>query len=105
MKKRVSIVDARRELGRLAQEVHRTGQPVVLTRRGQAVARIVPEPAASTPRARAAPDAFAGLRGSLRLNCSFGELQEALRGLRDEFARNLERRAAPLAARRRRTNA
>ena len=48
MKKSVSIVETRRNLGRLAEEVRRTGQSVVLTRRGRAVARIAPEPVAET---------------------------------------------------------
>ena len=92
MRRTVSIVDARRQLGRLAEEVRRTGRPVVLTRRGRPVARIVPEP---RPSASVARDAFAALRGTVRLDCSFDELQRAVRGLRSEFARSLERRAIP----------
>ena len=34
MKKSVSIVEARQELGRLAEEVRRTGKSVARTRRG-----------------------------------------------------------------------
>jgi len=104
MKKRVSIVDARRELGRLAEEVRRTGQPVILTRRGRALARIAPEPGVEP--ARANPhDTFAELRGTVRLNCGLDELQSAIRELRADFAHNLDRRAAALAARRTRTRA
>jgi len=53
MSKTVSIVAARRELGRLADEVRRTGQPVILTRRGHAIARIAPEPAIAAGRSSA----------------------------------------------------
>jgi len=98
MKKSISIVAARRELGRLAGEVNRTGQPVILTRRGQAVARIVPEPA-TEPRRRGPRDPFAQLRGTVRLNCDLDELQLAVRRLRAEFTSNLDRRAATLARR------
>ncbi|MBI3768722.1 MAG: type II toxin-antitoxin system Phd/YefM family antitoxin [Deltaproteobacteria bacterium] len=95
MNKTVSIVAARRELGRLAEEVRRTGQPVILTRRGQAVARIAPEPAIAAGRSRAR-DAFAELRGTVRLNCTLDELQSAVRDLRTEFGANLDRRAVAL---------
>jgi prevent-host-death family protein len=93
MKKSVSIVEARRDLGRLAEEVRRTGQPVVLTRRGRAVARIAPEPVAKAAAGPPRRDGFAALRGTLRLNCTFGELAQAVRALREEFTSNLERRA------------
>jgi prevent-host-death family protein len=93
MKKSVSIVEARRDLGRLAEEVRRTGQPVVLTRRGRAVARIAPEPVAEAATAPQRRDGFAALRGTLRMNCSFDALVQAVRELRDEFTQNLERRA------------
>ena len=43
MKKSVSIVEARQELGRLAEEVRRTGKSVALTRRGRVIARIAPD--------------------------------------------------------------
>jgi prevent-host-death family protein len=99
MTKSVSIVAARRELGRLAGEVNRTGQPVILTRRGQAVARIVPEPA-TEPRRRELNDPFAQLRGTVRLNCDLDELQLAVRRLRADFTTNLDRRAATLTRRR-----
>ncbi len=99
MKKSVSIVAARRELGRLAREVSQTGQPVILTRRGQAIAQIVPEPA-TAPRRRGPRDPFAPLRGTVRLNCNFDELQVAVQQLRAEFTSNLDRRAATLTRRR-----
>jgi prevent-host-death family protein len=89
MKRVVSIVEARRRLGRLAEEVRRTGRPIALTRRGRVVAQIGPEPAAQSP-----ADAFATLRDSVRMNCTFRELQRAVRELRGEFARHLERRSA-----------
>jgi len=47
MAKSISIVDARRDLGRIADEVRRTGQAVVLTRRGRPVARLAPHPPSS----------------------------------------------------------
>jgi prevent-host-death family protein len=100
MKKSVSIVEARRDLGRLADEVRRTGQPVVLTRRGRAVARIAPEPAATSAAPQRRRDAFAALRGTLRMNCSFDALVQAVEELRSEFAENLERRAGRGAPRR-----
>jgi prevent-host-death family protein len=93
MKKTVSIVAARRELGRLAEEVNRTGQPVVLTRRGRAVARIAPEPGTELRPLRQR-DAFAELRGTVRLNCTIDELQTAVRRLRAEFTDALARRRA-----------
>jgi prevent-host-death family protein len=92
MKRAVSIVEARRRLGRLAEEVRRTGRPIALTRRGRVVAQIGPEPAAR-PASRRAADALATLRGSVRMNCSFRELERAVRELRGEFARSLERRS------------
>jgi prevent-host-death family protein len=104
MKKSVSIVAARRELGRLVEEVSRTGQPVVLTRRGQAVARIAPEPGVA-PGRRKPPDAFAELRGTVRLNCDLDEIQSAVRQLRAEFTANLKDRSARLTGRKARTRA
>ncbi|TMA79168.1 MAG: type II toxin-antitoxin system Phd/YefM family antitoxin [Deltaproteobacteria bacterium] len=95
MSKTVSIVAARRELGRLADEVRRTGQPVILTRRGHAIARIAPEPAIAAGRS-SANDPFAELRGTVRLNGTLDELQHAIRDLRSEFGASLDRRAAAL---------
>ena len=78
MKRAVSIVEARRQLGRLAEEVRRTGKPIALTRRGRIVAQIGPEPSARAA-AQGSVDAFAALRGSLRMNTGFGGLQKAVR--------------------------
>lgn len=64
--KRVSIERARRELGRLADEVNQTGQDVVLTRRGKTIARIVPG-LPGTPTVRPTHD-LDSLVGSVRLN-------------------------------------
>jgi len=52
MVKSISIVDARRDLGRIADEVRRTGQAVVLTRRGRPVARLAPHLPSSAKPAR-----------------------------------------------------
>lgn len=104
MAKSVSIVAARQELGRLADEVQRTRQPVVLTRRGQPVARIVAEPSIESGR-RNKHDAFAELRGTVRLNGDLDELQLAIRELRTEFASNLDRRARVLIPPRKRSRA
>jgi prevent-host-death family protein len=93
MEKHVSIVDARRELGRLAAEVQRTGRPIVLTRRGRPVARIGPEPSPATASGRLR-DQFATLRGTIRLTGSLDALQQTVRQLRSEFAQSLEGRAA-----------
>ena len=98
MRKSVSIVDARRELGRLTEEVRRTRQPVVLTRRGRAVARITPEPAGTVSGARNARDAFARLRNTVQLNGDFAALQRSVAVLRQEFARSLDRRPPAAAA-------
>ena len=95
MVKSISIVDARRDLGRIADEVRRTGQAVVLTRRGRPVARLAPHPPSSTKPAR--PERpLAGLRGSVQLLCTPDELLQTIRELRHEFAVSLERRSARL---------
>ncbi len=99
MPKTVSIVEARRDLGRLAEEVRRTRRPVLLTKRGRVLARIAPEPADSTSGGKRRRDAFAGLRGTVEMVGSFDDLERAIRSLRSEFARSLERRAALLAPR------
>jgi hypothetical protein len=65
---------------------------VILTNRGRVVARIAPEPIASTTARQGAPDPFAGLRGTVRMVGSFDALEGAIRSLRREFARSLERR-------------
>jgi prevent-host-death family protein len=82
--KTVSLVRARRALGRLADGVNETGEPVVLTRRGKAVARIMPTTQSS--RRRPIADGFAGLIGTVTLHCSFDELQQSIRELRSETA-------------------
>src|SRR5437870_8139203 len=94
MAKSISIVDARRDLGRIADEVRRTGQAVVLTRRGRPVARLAPHPPSSAKPAR--PERpLAGLRGSVQLLCTPGDLLRTIRELRHEFAVSLERRSSP----------
>jgi len=104
MPKKVSIVDARKELGRLAEDVRRTGQPVVLTRRGRAIARITPEPVGANTR-NARSDAFAELRGTVRLNCDLGTLRADVRELRSRFTASLDRRDTALTPRRKRRRA
>jgi prevent-host-death family protein len=90
--KRFSIVQARAELGKLADEVQRTGQSIVLTRRGRPVARIAPEPAG---RGRRAPlDALARVRGSVQMGGTFSDLRRAVRELRREGAQSLRQRGA-----------
>ncbi len=80
---------ARKELGRVADEVRRTGEPVVLTRRGKPVARIAPEPTRAAVGGR---DPLARLRGSLEVVGSLADVQLALRDLRREAGRSLGRR-------------
>lgn len=87
MSRSVTLVAARKDLGRIVEEVGRTGAPVSLTRRGKVVARIVPE--AGKP----AGDPLAGLRGSAELRGSFGDLTRELRSLRKEGNAALEQRA------------
>jgi len=95
MVKSISIVDARRDLGRIADEVRRTGQAVVLTRRGRPVARLAPHPPSSAK--PAGPERpLAGLRGSVQLLCTPDELLQTIQELRHEFAVSLERRSARL---------
>lgn len=92
MAKSVSIVEARRDLGRLADEVRRTGQAVMLTRRGRPIARLAPNSnVPPVPRQRA--DALATLRGTVELRCGPRALLRAIRELRHEFARSSERGA------------
>jgi prevent-host-death family protein len=95
MAKSVSIVEARRDLGRLADEVCRTGQAVVLTRRGRPVARL-----ASHPPSSAEPDRpkrpLADLQGSVRLLCARDEILRAVRELRREFTASIEHRGSRL---------
>jgi prevent-host-death family protein len=102
MPKTVSIVDARRDLGRLAEEVQRTRQPVILTKRGRAVARIAPEPTGAAVGRRRGADPFAALRGTVQVVGSFDDLERTIRSLRREFTDSLDRRAALLAPRKKR---
>jgi prevent-host-death family protein len=95
--KRLSIVAARKELGRLADEVRRTGQPIVLTRRGRPIARIAPQP---IERGREDTDVIARLRGSLEMEGSFSDLRAAVRDLRREGARSLRGRGGGKSGRR-----
>jgi prevent-host-death family protein len=88
MSRSITLVAARKDLGRIVEEVGRTGTPVSLTRRGKIVARIVPEE--GTP----AGDPLAAVRGSAELRGSFGELTRELRALREESNAALKRRAA-----------
>lgn len=88
MPRSISLVAARKELGRIVEEVGRTGTPVSLTRRGKIVARIVPEGAAP------ARDPLGALRGSAELTGSFADLTRDLRTLRAETNTALTRRAA-----------
>jgi len=94
MLKTVSIVEARRDLGRLAEEVRRTQRAVLLTKRCRVLARIAPEPSDARSGRTRGRDAFAGLRGTVQMVGSFDEIERAIRSLRREFARSLERRAA-----------
>jgi antitoxin (DNA-binding transcriptional repressor) of toxin-antitoxin stability system len=87
MSRSISLVAARKDLGRIVEEIGRTGTPVSLTRRGKIVARIVPEERARTR------DPLAALRGSARLVGSFAELTRELEALRQEGGKALERRA------------
>ena|SRR5262245_53325838 len=86
--KKVPLVQARRRLGRLADEVRRTGDPVVLTRRGRAVARLAPEPAGTG----SPVDALGGLRGSITIVGSFADLVRDVRAIRLELASGVERK-------------
>ncbi len=86
MPRSISLVAARKDLGRIVEEVGRTGTPVSLTRRGKIVARIVPEERPSKG------DALAALRGSAELMGSLSDLNRDLRGLREESGGLLEQR-------------
>jgi prevent-host-death family protein len=92
MRKWVSIVEARRELGRLADEVRRTGQSVALTRRGRVVARITPEGARPARGVRDFGDALGPLKGSVRIMGGAKELEREIRTIRREFAEALDAR-------------
>ena len=95
--KSVSIVVARRELGRLANEVRRTARPVVLTRRGKPIARLVPAPEDE------ARDGLAGLVGSIEMTCSRVDLERSIRELRSGWNDSLDRPRKALRRNRRRS--
>jgi antitoxin (DNA-binding transcriptional repressor) of toxin-antitoxin stability system len=86
MPRSLSLVAARKDLGRIVAEVSRTGDAVRLTRRGKVVARIVPE---NRPRTG---DALATLSGTAELVGSFADLTRSLRELRLEGRSTLEQR-------------
>jgi prevent-host-death family protein len=88
MSRTISLVAARKDLGRIVEEVGRTGTPVSLTRRGKIVARIVPEERGS------ARDPLAALRGTAEPQGTFGDLTRELRELREEGGAALEQRAS-----------
>ena len=88
MSRSISLVAARKELGRIVEEIGRTGRSVSLTRRGKIVARIVPE------EREFRRDPLAKLRGSAELSGSFGDLTRELRTLRTEGGVALEQRAS-----------
>ncbi len=90
MPRSISLVAARKDLGRIVEEVGRTGTAVSLTRRGKVVARIVPEGRQDSR------DPLAALRGSAELQGSFAELTRELRTLRAEGGAALEQRASRL---------
>lgn len=89
MKKSVSIVEARQELGRLAEAVRRTGKSVALTRRGRVIARIAPD--TTTPPQRRG--ALGALKGTIRTIGGPELLERDICRLRRESAAVLERRA------------
>jgi prevent-host-death family protein len=88
MERSISLVAARKDLGRIVEEVGRTGCPVSLTRRGKVVARIVPEAR------RGARDTLAALRGTAEFEGSFGDLTRELKSLRAEADAALEERVS-----------
>ena len=92
MKKSVSIVEARQELGRLAEAVRRTGKSVALTRRGRVIARIAPDTTTPPQRRGALGDALGALKGTIRIIGSPELLERDIRRLRRESAAVLERR-------------
>src|SRR5262249_7970244 len=92
MRKAVSIVEARRELGRLAEEVRRTGQSVAITRRGRVIARIAPEPGRGGPRRGTRGEMFDARQASRKLIWGGKALDRDIRDLRREFAAALSAR-------------
>ena len=88
MSRSISLVAARKDLGRIVEAVRRTGNPVNLTRRGKVVARIVPEERGG------ARDPLGALRGTAELQGTFGDLTRELQELREETGTVLEQRAS-----------
>lgn len=88
MSRSISLVSARKDLGRIVEEIGRTGTAVNLTRRGKIVARIVPEERGSTR------DPLQALRGTAELSGSFSDLTREIRQLREEGGAALEKRAS-----------
>lgn len=93
MRRSVSIVEARRELGRLADEVRRTGHSVALTRRGRVVARITPDVARPVRGTRTFADALGPLKESVRIIGGAKGLEREIRKIRREFAEALDARS------------
>jgi antitoxin (DNA-binding transcriptional repressor) of toxin-antitoxin stability system len=92
MRRSVSIVEARQELGRLADEVRRTGKSVALTRRGRVIARIAPDVAPLSKSGGALGDALGALKGSIRIVGTPESLERDIRRLRSEAGTALSRR-------------
>ena len=92
MTKSVSIVAARRSLGQLADEVHRTGESVALTRRGRVIARIAPHVGVASRESTELGDALGALRGSIRIVGKPEALERDIRRLRREAADALGKR-------------
>ena len=93
MRRAVSIVEARRKLGRLADEVRRTGQPVALTRRGRIIARIAPEPVRAVHRGGELGEGLGPLKGSIRIVGGVKAIEREIRKIRRDFAAALDARA------------
>jgi antitoxin (DNA-binding transcriptional repressor) of toxin-antitoxin stability system len=92
VRRSVSIVEARQELGRLADEVRRTGKSVALTRRGRVIARIAPDKTTPPKGEGALGDALGALKGSIRIIGTPESLERDIRRLRREAAAALSRR-------------
>jgi len=88
MSRSISLVAARKDLGRIVEEIGRTGTPVNLTRRGKIVARVVPEERGATR------DPLQALRGTAELSGSFSDLSREIRELREEAGTALAQRAS-----------
>ena len=78
MAERIGIYDARSRLSELVERVE-AGEEVILTRRGQPVARLVRAEAQARSRAREAAVArIRALRRRMNLNISRGEVRRAI---------------------------